>query len=132
LVWALIASGFGWLKEYQAELTSYNDPPKSLEELQQNVLEPTTPGYQDHHIRMQKPARDEKFPDELIDGPENLVRIPTRKHREITAWFGKPHDKFTNERGDRISPQEYLRGKNWDERRRIGIDALIENGVLKP
>ena len=57
LVGALIASGYGWLREYQAELTSYNDPARTMEELQRDVLKPTAPGYQNHHIRMQTPAR---------------------------------------------------------------------------
>ena len=63
----------------------------------------------------------------MIDGKENLVRIPTLKHREITAWYQTKHDAF-----GQVSPREYLRGKGWEERRRIGIDALIEHGVLKP
>jgi hypothetical protein len=73
LVGALIASGIAWLREYQAELQTYKDPPKTLEELQGDVLKPTTPGYQNHHIRMQTPARDAGFPESLIHNPENLV-----------------------------------------------------------
>jgi hypothetical protein len=30
-----------------------------------------------------------------------------------------------------LSPREYLRGKDWDERRRVGLDALAKVGVLK-
>jgi hypothetical protein len=30
------------------------------------------------------------------------------------------------------SPREYLKGKSWAERRRVGLDALIDAGVLKP
>lgn len=63
-----------------------------------------------------------------IDGPDNLVSIPRLKHWEITRWFMR--GKNDNYGG--LSPREYVRGKDWDERRRIGLDALIEAGVLKP
>jgi len=39
----------------------------------------------------------------------------------------KSTDKFGG-----LSPREYLRGKSWTERRRVGLDALTEFGVLKP
>lgn len=59
--------------------------------------------------------------------PENLVRIPTFKHREITAWYMKGNDDYGG-----LSPREYLRDKDWNMRRRVGLDALIRFGVLKP
>jgi hypothetical protein len=36
-----------------------------------------------------------------------------------------------NENYGRLSPREHMRGKNWDERWRIGLAALIRHGVLK-
>ncbi|MGH6838400.1 MAG: hypothetical protein ACREDT_06305 [Methylocella sp.] len=72
------------------------------------------------------PARNE-LPDELIDGPDNLVRIPTLKHRDIFGWYSRPNDQFQG-----LSPRDYLRGKDWEARRKVGIDALIDFGVLKP
>jgi hypothetical protein len=38
-----------WLHAYLPSIISYNDPPRSLEELQQNVVNPQ-PGYQIHHM----------------------------------------------------------------------------------
>lgn len=63
----------------------------------------------------------------IIDGPDNLVRIPTLKHWQINSWFGTKQDDYGG-----LSPREYLRGKDWDERMRVGHQALIRNEVLKP
>jgi hypothetical protein len=58
---------------------------------------------------------------------ENLVRIPTLKHWQITGWY-----MFKNDAYGGVSPRTYLRGKDWAERTRVGRDALVRNGVLKP
>jgi hypothetical protein len=107
-------------------IRAYLSPPKTLKELQQDAQNPET-GYEIHHIVEQTPARDERFPESMIEGPDNLVRISTLKHRQISAWFQKKNDDF-----DGLSPRNYLRGKSWQEHRRVGIDALIRFGVLKP
>jgi hypothetical protein len=60
------------------------------------------------------------------------VPIPTLKHWEINAWLDEPNDEFTDAAGNAISPRQYLKGKSWNERRRVGIDALIRFGVLEP
>jgi hypothetical protein len=106
-------------------IRAYLSPPKTLQELQQDVLNPQA-GYDIHHIVEQTPARKEGFSDDIIDGPDNLVRIPTLKHWQINAWFQTKNPDY----GD-ISPRDYLRGKSWEERRRVGIDALTRFGVLK-
>jgi hypothetical protein len=67
------------------------------------------------------------FPKERVDSGDNLVRIPTYRHWLINAWYQTPNPSF-----DWLSPREYLRGKSWEERRRIGLDALIALKVLKP
>src|SRR5262245_14125597 len=71
------------LREYRAQIESYRNPPKTLEELQRAASQPRIPGYQDHHIVEQTPARDRNDPEWKINAPENMVRIPTLKHREI-------------------------------------------------
>jgi hypothetical protein len=68
-----------------------------------------------------------RYPGYMIDGPDNLVRIPKLKHQEITAWFRTGNERFGGK-----SPREYLRGATWDDRRRIGFQALIDFGVLQP
>ncbi len=84
-------------------------------------------GYQVHHIVEQTPARADGFPEEQIEAPENKVLIPTLKHRDIGAWFSTKNPLF-----DGHSPWDHLRDKDWDTRRKVGIDALIDFGVLKP
>lgn len=37
-----------------------------------------------------------------------------------------------NERYGGLSPREYLSDKDWDERAKVGREALILFGVLKP
>ncbi len=60
-------------------------------------------------------------------GPINLVRVPRMSHWEINAWYQTSNRKY-----DWMTPREYLHGKDWDERRRVGLDALTRYGVLKP
>ena len=84
-------------------------------------------GYDIHHIVEQASAREDGFSASEVDGSDNLVRIPTLKHWEINAWYQERSDRF----GGR-SPREYLRGRSWDERRKIGLEALSRFGVLEP
>jgi Phage portal protein len=113
-------------EEYSDHLQSYIDAPKTLDELQSAVSSPT-PGSQIHHIVEQGPAAAEGFPRSTIDDPENLVRIPTFKHEEISGWFAKPNKDFGG-----MSPRDYLRGKDWSDRTSVGVQALIKFEVLKP
>jgi hypothetical protein len=115
-----------WLYDKYPSIKAYLDGPKSLEELQSDLGK--RKGYDVHHIVEKTPARDDKeIPDALIDGPDNLVRIPRLKHWEITGWFMSPNREFSY-----LSPRRYLRGKSWEERRRVGLKALINARVLKP
>jgi len=119
----------GLLLEFEPEIKSYLDAPESLEELQRNAQGPSQLGYEDHHIAEQQSAEDYGFPRDMIDAPDNIVRIPTWKHHEINGWYGRPS---RNPPFNGLSPREYLRDKDWRERTRIGLDALIDRGVLKP
>jgi hypothetical protein len=120
-----VAEGLAWIYEYSGYITSYLDEAKTLEELQNLVASPET-GYDIHHIVEQTPAEKEGFSRDQIDGPTNLVRIPTLKHWEINGWYRRKSVQF----GDQ-SPRDYLRNKDWSERTRIGHQALIDHGVLK-
>jgi hypothetical protein len=97
-------------------------------ELQNAVTDVSQAGYQDHHIVEQTSAEtDGHFSRELIDSRDNGVRIPTMRHEDINGWYSKPNDEYGG-----MSPRDYLRDKSWDERRSVGLKALIENEVLKP
>lgn len=123
---AMITEGASWLRDYHHEIVASADPAKSLSELNEAVSTPR-PGTHVHHINEQKAARDDGFSRSLIDAPDNLVRIPTLRHREITSWYQTRSEEFGG-----LSPRDWLRGKSWDERTRVGLDALIRHGVLKP
>ncbi len=116
-----------WLLTRAAEIRSYNDLPKSLEELQRAVSPKSEPGYQDHHIVEQGQARDDGYPREVINSRENVVRIPKLKHEEINGWYSRKNPRYGGQ-----SPRQYLSGRNWEVRRAVGLEALRDRGVLKP
>lgn len=123
-----------WLHKYLPYIQAYLQPPKTLDELQQDALNPQ-PGYDIHHIVEKKSARDDKFPESMIEESDNLVRISRLKHWQITTWYQTPNSYFkdpNNPNAKDISPRDYLRGKSWNERRKIGLQTLMDFGVLKP
>jgi hypothetical protein len=115
-----------WLRDAVPNILSYFDPPRSLAELQDAANDPQ-PGYDIHHIVEQSSARADGYPTSRIDGPDNRVRIPRMKHWDINGWYQRSNPDF----GD-ASPRDYLRQKDWDERERVGLDALRQFGILKP
>ena len=115
-----------WLKDYHALIQAARDEPKTLEELQQGVGQ-SRPDYDDHHIVEQTWAERFGFVRSEIDDPSNIVSIPRLTHYRITGWYGTPNVGFNG-----LSPREYLRDKSWEDRRRVGLDALVMFEVLKP
>jgi hypothetical protein len=115
-----------WFFEYEPSVQAYLDPPKTLQELQQDVST-SKPGYDIRHIVERKSAEQDGFPPWIINAPENLARIPRFKHWEITRWY-----MMKNKAYEGLSPRDYLRGKAWSERMGVGLDALMRHGVLKP
>lgn len=121
-----LVEGASWLMEFEPYISTYFDEPKTLDQLQNGVALPAR-GYDIHHVVEKTPARKEGFPQDLIEGRDNLVRIPTLKHWQINGWYSTKNEKF-----DGLTPREYLRGKSWEERVNVGKKALSEHGVLKP
>lgn len=115
-----------WLYQYLPYLDAYIQPSQSLQDLQ-DAAKDRQPGYQIHHIVEHTPARKEGYSDRDIEAPENLVRISTLKHWQISNWYSTPNDEFNG-----LSPREYLRGKDWATKVSVGRKALIDFGVLKP
>lgn len=85
------------------------------------------PGYDDHHIIEQTAAEYWGLTRSEIDDPSNLVSIPRLKHYQITGWYMTPNADFGG-----LSPREYLSDKSPEERREVGLRALILMKVLKP
>ena len=115
-----------WLHRYYPWIEAYFDPPTSLDELRRNAAGGAADGYDIHHIVERTPAEQDGFPRLLIDGPNNLVRIPRLEHWEVNAWFETPNEDFQG-----LTPRQYVRGRSWDERFEVGLDALKEKGVLE-
>jgi hypothetical protein len=114
-----------WLYHAVPTITSYLDAPKSLEQLQEDAFTPLA-GYDLHHIVEQTSAEQDGYSRKRIDAPDNLVRIPRIKHWQINAWYQIEQKAYGG-----LSPRDYLRGKDWDERRRVGLYALKRFGVLQ-
>ena len=114
-----------WLDTDRPFIDAYLGEPRSLDELRRGVSEPRR-GYNIHHIVEQTSADADGFSRELIDSSENLVRIPALKHWQITGWYMKNNREFGG-----LSPRDYLRGKDWNERVRVGHEALVRFEVLK-
>ena len=139
--WALRALGLGapeaaafllalqvttWLaKKVYPYVDAYLDPPKTLEELK-NAVDISRQGTDVHHIVEKTDGRRGDIPESTIEGPNNLVRISTLKHWQITGWYMTTNKKFYG-----FSPRAYLSDKSAAERYRVGLDALREFGVLK-
>jgi hypothetical protein len=121
-----ISFGAIWLYDYSAAFLASFDSPKTLNELQQAVSDSRL-GYDIHHIIERATAAADGSERHLIDAPENLVRILRWKHWDLNRWYETPNYNY-----GRMTPRNYLRGKSWDERDRVGLRGLIDVGVLKP
>lgn len=126
LIGKILEAG-SWVWDHTDEIQSYRDEPKTLRELQDAAIGPPKKGYQNHHIVEQEAARRDGYSEQQINGPDNVVRVPTLRHYEISGWYGRRNEDYGWK-----SPREYLRGKPWSERERMGREALIKSGVLKP
>jgi hypothetical protein len=116
-----------WLGEKYWEIRADQDPPKPFEGLRDAVSRSDRRGYDEHHIVEQTAARKQGFPESQISGPDNRVLIPRYKHEQINLWYQTPNGDY-----DKLTPRQYLKGKSWSEHTRVGLDALLKFGILKP
>ena len=81
--------------------------------------------YNVHHIVEQASAQnaEEKT---RIEQSDNMVLIPTLKHWELNGWYARKDVRFGG-----LSPRDYLEGRSWEERQRVGLIGLRAVGVLK-
>jgi hypothetical protein len=63
-----------------------------------------------------------------IRAAHRLIRatLAVLRHIDISAWYSTGNDEYGG-----LSPRDYLRGKDWDEQTRIGLDILRKRGILK-
>jgi len=120
-----------WVHDYGPYIQASLDAPQSLEDLQSAAQGPARRGYDVHHIVEQASGRSGEIPTELIDSGENLVSIPILRHWELNSWYQTPDPAFIDGDGNPTTPREYLNGKGYDERRRVGLMGLRTVGVLK-
>jgi hypothetical protein len=88
-----------WLLDNAFAILTYQDPPRTLEELQQRAatakaLRQTPLGYHVHHIVEQEAARRAGFSKELIKGRDNEVLVPKYSHEDITGWYMRRNKEF--------------------------------------
>lgn len=104
-----------------------------MDQLTQAAQGPGQKGNEDHHIVWRKSENDtlQGIPRDKIYSADNVVRISTLKHWELTGWYRKPNPDFLDAEGNPMAPRDYLVGKDYDERRRVGLIGLRVVGGLK-
>jgi hypothetical protein len=120
-----------WVHDYGPYIQAYTDPPQSLDDLETAAQGPARPGYDVHHIVEQASGRSGEIPTDLIDSEGNLVSIPTLRHWELNSWYQKKNPEFIDSEGNSMAPREYLTGRGYDERRRVGLIGMRSVGILK-
>ncbi len=114
-----------WVYDHAHDpIIAYLEPARTLDELYVQGLGPKA-GFDLHHVVERVSARD-GFSQEMINSPDNNILVPTYRHWQITEWFNTINTEYGN-----ISPREFLRTEPWSTRRKVGLDALREAGVLK-
>jgi hypothetical protein len=113
-----------------AQFNAALQPPKTLDELQQEPTEDTL-GYEQHHIVGQNDdnlAKDvfEKFGSDLINDPSNIIWIPRVQHECVSAAYSSNSDGPG-------SPlvREVINELDFSQQREAGLKILRECGALK-
>ncbi len=117
----------GYLTGFFDEIETALDEPRPLDDLRRAVkAEADRDGTHVHHIVEKTPARKAGYPLSMINGYDNLVRIPQYRHERISDWYSTGNKRFGG-----MTPRAYLRGRSWEERFRLGLERLREEGLLK-
>jgi len=103
---------------------AYFDKPKTMQELR-DAAKTRRAGYDMHHVIEQATASPDGSEDEIIDGSDNFVSIPTLKHWELNGWYETRDNAYGG-----LTPREYLKGKSLAERLRVGQEGLQAVGAL--
>src|ERR1019366_7103476 len=109
----------------RADAQASKDPPKTLTELQTPPTENAS-GYDQHHLVQQNPSnvakspedvRIDKFGQNALDAPSNLVWIPRSKHQLITDYYNS------------IDPNDPLRRLRRQVVAQMDFDAQLEEAL---
>lgn len=73
----------------QAAIDFVKTRPHTLAELSAAADAASEPGYENHHIVMQGGTNRMNIPEEQLQRPDNIVRVPTLLHERITAEYFK-------------------------------------------
>ncbi len=120
----LLEIGLGLAERAYPYVRAYFDSPQSLGALQEAALDPQ-PGYDVHHVVEGGTTLDASEA-ARINSSDNEVLIPTLKHWELNGWYARKSADFGG-----LSPRDYLIGKSWEERLRVGLLGLRRIGVLE-
>ncbi|KQT86068.1 hypothetical protein [Aurantimonas sp. Leaf443] len=116
-----------WLADYDDPVETTCDAPRTPGELRAAVLtERGRAGTEMHPIVERASAYADGFPKDKVENWDNLVRIPTYRHPEVSGWYMVRRERFGG-----LSARQYLRGKTWEERHAVGLEALKEFEVLR-
>jgi hypothetical protein len=129
-----VVDSTSWMKDQVpnivAEVDFYQGAPYDLQDLIDDAKGPSQPGWQDHHIVEQGPQNDDLSPEEkqLIDDPEDIVRVPRYTHQQLTNYYRNVDD---NPPCNGLTPRQYLRGKSFEDRYQFGLNVLRKMGIIK-
>jgi len=84
---------------------------------------PAGDGYEYHHIVEQNKANASQFAAEQVHSTDNIVRIPTGIHRQISADYSRS----VYNGGPRL--RDVLREKPFDEQYQFGVRTLKRHGL---
>ena len=116
-----------WLRRQIPNIISSFDPPKDLDQLIEAAQQTGPhPGYEDHHI-VEQGDQNSDLPRALIEGKENIVRIPYYKHRDISNFY----QRSNNPEFGGLSPREGLEGKSFQEKYEYGLKTLRQFKALQ-
>ena len=135
-----IASQIATLMATSPVALTYFDPPKDIEDLSADTqyrefasfdefkryYGPAGPGYEWHHIVEQNPDNQEQFTPEQIHNSENIIRVPTLKHQEISGYYSSKPEELG---GDTV--RQNVSRRSLEQQRSYGETELRKRGVIK-
>lgn len=110
----------------QAAFDFYKTGPHTLAELNAAADAASEPGYDDHHIVTQGGKNGQNIPQELLQSPENIVRIPTILHEGINAEYFK-----ASEVDPSMTVYQWLQTQPFDVQYEEGIKIMQKLDIIK-